>query len=440
MSEPSSLHVRPSPLLDPEAEGGGHLNDLFARLPRDRLRALSRRLTGGALERGVWIEVDGAKRALPFALRPRLLDLRGRGYVHHVTWQLRMALRRLSRVLRDDPRAREILPLGADERRWIAQYARPGGAPGSARGERIFCRLDALGRFDGPGWPETLRFVEPNVVGVGGMRYITAAESLVLETLGPLLEDLDDELAFDRNTDPRELLLEELLDHARALGVRSPPVLAFVDDKTLYRHGGELGQIVPWAVGRGLDAIYADPRELRLARDGRVVAQGRAVDVVYRNLEIRDLAELEAKGEDLSGMRAAFAAGIVVPTAGGDLEHKSTFDVLTDDRFRDHFTDAMQQVIDRHVLWTRLLFERRTGGPDRGLVDLVPWARRHRARLVLKPNRASGGEGVILGETVDDAAWARALERALEAPGSHVVQERAPPEVELFPVIDAWPL
>jgi len=65
------------------------------------------------------------------------------------------------------------------------------------------------------------------------------------------------------------------------------------------------------------------------------------------------------------------------------------------------------------------------------MVDLVPFIVAQRERLVLKPNDAYGGQGIVLGWEVDDAAWERALGTALTEP--HVVQERVPIPSEPFP-------
>ena len=49
------------------------------------------------------------------------------------------------------------------------------------------------------------------------------------------------------------------------------------------------------------------------------------------------------------------------------------------------------------------------------------------ARLVLKPNRGYGGDGVLMGPTVDDHAWSAALDQALVDPDDNwVAQELAP--------------
>ncbi|MDH3475042.1 MAG: hypothetical protein OEM59_15280, partial [Rhodospirillales bacterium] len=199
----------------------------------------------------------------------------------------------------------------------------------------------------------------------------------------------------------------------------------------------EFGRLVPYFQQQGFDAIYCDPRELALSRKGAIIAEDKPVDVIYRFLEIRDLIDIEAEAGTLHALRAAFERNMVVPSAGGDLEHKSVFEVLSDPRYERAFSEEQREVLRDHVLWTRLVYERKTTGPDGSEIDLVPFIERRRADLVLKPNRLSGGEGVVLGNRVDGGTWQAALQAAASAPGSHVVQLLSPSEAEEFPEVNA---
>jgi hypothetical protein len=54
---------------------------------------------------------------------------------------------------------------------------------------------------------------------------------------------------------------------------------------------------------------------------------------------------------------------------------------------------------------------------------------------VLKPNRACGGEGVLMGPASSDAEWGVALDAALADPNRWVVQQLAAIPVSEFPVV-----
>jgi hypothetical protein len=406
------------------------LNEHLMALGSDRLAALGQSVAKTAFTEGAWKEHDGLARALPVTLRPRVVRLARHGYVHHVAWQVRLALTRLGKVYVESERARRALLLEDGERAWLERHGRPGMT------QRLFARLDAIGSLDTPRWKSTFKVIEPNVIGIGGMRYSAAAEEALIEHVAPLLSEREPELVLERNPDPRGLLLGELLSHARSLRRRRAPAIALIDDRSLYRLGGEMAALAEWMREQGVDAMYADPRELAVGRDGSVACHGRAIDVVYRFLDLRELAEMEAAGADLSGVHRAFETGRMVPGACADLEHKSAFEVFTDPQFERAFSREQRRVLSDHVLWTRLLRARRTTAPNGAEVDLPEWTRENRRELVIKPNRSYGGEGVVIGEAVDEGAWASTIERGLAEPDSLVVQLAGPSCVERFPFVD----
>jgi len=114
------------------------------------------------------------------------------------------------------------------------------------------------------------------------------------------------------------------------------------------------------------------------------------------------------------------------------LHKKASLAVLSDERNVGLFSDDERQAIDAHIPWTRVVAERKTRHEDRQ-VDLVPFIIDQRERLVLKPNDAYGGAGIVLGWEVDGATWERAVRVALTEP--FVVQERVPIPSEPFPSV-----
>jgi uncharacterized circularly permuted ATP-grasp superfamily protein len=70
-------------------------------------------------------------------------------------------------------------------------------------------------------------------------------------------------------------------------------------------------------------------------------------------------------------------------------------------------------------------------------IDLLPYLRRHRDRLVVKPNDEYGGTGVTLGWETTDAEWDAALAKALaERDRGWVAQEKIAVRRELFPICE----
>ena len=113
--------------------------------------------------------------------------------------------------------------------------------------------------------------------------------------------------------------------------------------------------------------------------------------------------------------------------------------LTSDELAARYFSIAERQLFRRHVLWTRIVSERRTETPD-GPMDLLEYVRDYREELVLKPNRGYGGAGVALGAALSQGEWETLLEHALAAQHDPhkqwVVQAAATLPVHLFPVLD----
>ena len=122
---------------------------------------------------------------------------------------------------------------------------------------------------------------------------------------------------------------------------------------------------------------------------GEVVYAGATVDLAYRDYPVADLLTLAAEGVDVEPMRLLFRQNRVISSIAAELDQKSCWEILTDpDLSRKYFSPDERLVFRRHVLWTRLLSDRRTALPDGPTGDLLPFARRERESLVLKPNRS----------------------------------------------------
>ena len=183
--------------------------------------------------------------------------------------------------------------------------------------------------------------------------------------------------------------------------------------------------------------MHADPSELSL-RDGAVWYEGQRVDLAYRDYGVVDLLELEAEGVDVEPMRVLLRENRMISSIAADLDQKACWEVLTDPRLcQQYFTAEERQLFQRHILWTRVLSDRRTVLPDgrHGQPARVRARRSHEA-LVLKPNRAYGGDGIVIGPAVTREEWETALQAALADPDDRwVVQQLATIPVREFPVV-----
>ncbi|MGH7612945.1 MAG: hypothetical protein ACREMW_02745 [Gemmatimonadales bacterium] len=271
----------------------------------------------------------------------------------------------------------------------------------------------------------SLRLTEYNAETPAGAAYADAlAEAfLALPVMRPFLRRFD-----VRPLPGRHGVLHALLDAYGRWGGRAAPRIAILDWREVPTHN-EFVLWVDYFRSRGLEAEIIDPRETEL-RDGRLVAGGAAFDLIYKRVLISEL--VERGGRDHPVIRAVESGAVcmVNPFRCKLLHKKASLAVLSDERNVGLFSDTERQTIDAHIPWTRTVAERATQYAGR-TVDLLPFVAAQRERLVLKPNDAYGGQGIVLGWEVDDAAWARALDVALHEP--HVVQERVPIPSEPFP-------
>jgi hypothetical protein len=227
--------------------------------------------------------------------------------------------------------------------------------------------------------------------------------------------------AFGRLSSISEVVAQELLAHARKLSLRGKLRIGILENREWTTGITEMPSLARYLEQRGIACTIGDPRELTLHRGGWRL-RGEPVDLLYRNMELADLVALETPRRKLAAVRQAFTDDRVVSGLAGDFDHKSLFEVLTTRPTRAWVEPKARAYLRKHLLWTRLLRHCDSEDKDGEAIDLVRYVRAHKRSLVIKPNRACGGQDVILGPAHSDKAWARAVERALKERGEWVVQ------------------
>lgn len=406
------------------------------RMSDAELARAAARLKEDALVGGVVYDRGGTPEPVRVMLRPLLMMPEQWDYVHHVCEKFLEALKRLPGLYLEDERVRRVLRIGEEEEAWL----REAWCPAVSCMNPIYGRLDAVGDFARADWRDSLKFLEPNLSGIGGIHNGPVAEQAVLRNVVTALKEHDPSLAIEAPPDQRELLLQLLIDHARAVG-RPTRNLCLIEPLDAREGPNEQPSLMRFFNERhGAAVVHADPRDLRLDGD-EVYWRDVCVDIVYRDYEVRDLIALgQREGHDMAAMRALFRQNRVVSSIGGDFDHKSCWEILTDDGIAAaHFTAEERRLFHRHILWTRVLSDRRTTLPQ-GEGDLPEYVRRHREELVLKPNRGYGGAGVTLGAHTAQGEWEALVDRALaladDPEQSWVVQAAAGLPVAEFPVVD----
>jgi uncharacterized circularly permuted ATP-grasp superfamily protein len=359
------------------------------------------------------VTYDGAP--MPTFLRPH--------FVARADWdRLRGAGRRLlelaARVARhafegDVARLCAFLGTPEAESRWVRLDPGPPDV--------VWSRLDAFLTADGP------QFIEINSDAPAGFGYG--------DRMARLFQELPVFRAFARGRRVAYVasgppLLRAIVGLWRERGGAGAPVVVVVDwadvktraDQEILREAFEAA---------GVACVRADPRDVE-ARGGRLLAGGRAVDVVYRRAVLSELVERE---DEARALLAAYRDGLALFVNSFRCrlsEDKAFFALLTDEAFASLLSEEERRFVAEVAPWTRKLAERRTRRHGRE-IDLVPHAIEKREELVLKPAHAYGGRSVYVGAETGPEEWEKAVRAGLGE--AWVVQERVAIPEETFPVV-----
>jgi hypothetical protein len=285
-------------------------------------------------------------------------------------------------------------------------------------------RLDA---FFAPG-PDGLKYTEYNAETPAGSAYNDA--------LARMFMDLPAMGVFRRRFRALPLpagpgVMQSLLESYHAWrGVRETPSVVILDWREVPTYS-EFVLFERLFTDLGIPVMIGDPRDAEYA-NGVLTIAGTPVTLIYKRVLIDEL--VERCGLESPVVRAVQdgAVCMVNPFRCKLLHKKASLAVVSDERQTPLFTAEERAAVASHVPWTRVVEERVTRH-DGVSVDLLPFIRENRERLVLKPNDDYGGKGIVLGWTVSDDEWARGVQTAVDQP--YIVQERVVLPTEPFP---AW--
>ncbi len=357
---------------------------------------------------------------IPVALTPWVIRRGSARYLQTLFRGIRSTVNRVLAHYFDDPKLQEILPLRDSEIEWL----RASCAGGIPHPQTVFERFDTNLGPNVEDQLSTFQIIEFNAVGVGCIHLMPAVTEMLQRHLLSRLEQKIPNVTLAAPADYRRLLLGELQAHAKGLG-RPECRVGFVERRESVPGGAdEFSQIAAFFEAQGVKTVIGDPREV-VKENGKFSLKGQEIDVVYRDFQIEEVVSIKTHGGSTEGIEAAFVKNRVVSTVFGEFDHKSLCELLTNPEFARYFSPLEIRAVRRRIPWTRLVVERKTAGmAGETDVDLLPYIRQKRERLVLKPNRGYGGEGVVVGAEVSDAAWDKALEQAAAKPRSWVVQEK----------------
>lgn len=294
-------------------------------------------------------------------------------------------------------------------------------------GYETLCVNSRLDTFVGPGGD--FKFLEYNAetpAGVGDQQQL----ELVLEQIPAIREFLSENSHWRPR--PHQRLLQTLFRTYREWGgKKSKPNIAIVDWEGVSTEA-EFYVLKDYFESRGFPTLVCDPEEVEY--DGRRLAAGSfEIDIFYKRVLVHEFLE---RSDDTHPIIRAYRDGNVFMANSFrvKLAHKkSSFAILSDEKYSGLFTENQLSVIRDHIPWTRNLEEGRTQYHGKEIV-LTDFMRQNKDTFLLKPNDDYGGKGITLGWETEAGEWEKAIEEGLG--DAYIVQERATVEKKIFPVFD----
>jgi hypothetical protein len=304
----------------------------------------------------------------------------------------------------------------------------------------VSARMDAFwmtGAHPGEG---ELHFLEYNADSPGGLIYGDVLTDLFKEL--PVVQRFAQEFrvqSFPVRPKLYETLIACYRAWARNMGKPSvsAPTIAIVDWRTV-RTRNEFVLAARFFEAQGSRTFICAPDELVVRKNRLWVGGDVPVDILYKRVVVSEFLDkfatpAELRGHPLFQAAEQQLACVVNGFACQLLHNKALFALVSDEKNADFLSSEEQIAARRFIPWTRLV-EKRYTVIDGRKIDLIDFVQRNQDQLVLKPIRAYGGAGVILGWEASADEWQAALARALNEP--YVVQRRVPVPTAQFPLWD----
>ncbi|MEK6563438.1 MAG: hypothetical protein AABZ65_00210 [Candidatus Omnitrophota bacterium] len=401
-----------------------YFNSLKAREIRDLSLALNQEIRRLNIH---YLNDSGSKRDIKLVLRPWFIKPKELAFFHRLIYAFKAANHKLFALYLADARIREIMPLRRQEWKWFQLINKRR----LQRHQVVFGRWDTNVSFDERENITDIKFLETNTVGIGGIHYIPVVSEAIKKLLKTGFEKTIHPYSLRFQADPRQLLAEEIKLHARRIGRKGLNV-AFLENRDYAGGTVEIPELSKYFLKLGINALAADPRQLHL-KGKEIYCRDTRIDIMYRDSELQELIDIERKGHNMEVLKQAFINNQVISSIEGELDHKSGFEIFSSPEFSRLFTAQERALFKKYIPWTRLLKDRKTTDTQSRIVDLVPYVIKHKDALTIKPNRAYGGKGVVIGHTVSKNKWQEYIVKALSARDEYVAQSFVNIREETFP-------
>ncbi|MDZ7361835.1 MAG: hypothetical protein ONB46_14080 [candidate division KSB1 bacterium] len=319
---------------------------------------------------------------------------------------------------------------------------------GLSEGERLLCeidpgfsRLSITSRWDSFMTESregiVLKFVELNADTPAGIAYNDVMSDIYLRL--PFMMEFRRRYSVQPFA-VRAILLRELLATYKEWqgnkSGRKMPQIGIIDWRGVSTWP-EFELLQEYFVSQGIKTVLADPRELEYSHDksgrGILRAGDFEIDLIYKRVVTSEFIE---KLDEVQAMYNAIKhrdVCLINPFRAKLVHKKSLFALLTHECNQHLFNAEEQEVIRRHIPWTRRLEQTKTVYQGQA-IDLCEYVSRHKDDFVIKHNDEYGGRGVHLGWETPTDEWEKIMQQALA--DFYVVQEKVLIARESFPYFD----
>ncbi len=182
----------------------------------------------------------------------------------------------------------------------------------------------------------------------------------------------------------------------------------------------------------GMDAVFADPREMELRDDG-LYFQDKRVDLVYKRVIVKELVH-EPNAQALAEAYKRGQICMVNPPRSVIPGNKKILAALRRPDVLRRLNAQERQAVADFVPWTEVFRDEKVEFMG-FTVNLADFVRDNKDQLVLKAAQSYGGKDVFLGFETAQEDWEALMDKHL-ADGTWIVQRLVPIPKELFPQID----
>jgi glutathionylspermidine synthase len=353
------------------------------------------------------------ERPIGVALRPHLLHEKQFRALTRAAERVASALEKVANAVVRSPNL--MNQLGLTEAEHQMALVDPGFSIAA-----ITSRLDAFVRRD------QIQFVEYNAENPSSLSDQEELNRLLFEL--PVMARFAQRYPL-RQFSPVETLLETLLRTYREWGGTDVPNIAILDWKDLPT-SNEFVLLRDHFMAHGVPTVICSPDDLEYRR-GQLRCGAFHIDLVYKRVIIHEFLARYDETHPLIRACVNHHVCLVNPFRCKIMHKKAVFEMLTDDKHQNWFTQSEKKALHHSVPWTRRVADRRTTREGRR-INLLEFIRKNRSLFVLKPNDDYGGHGVYFGSQLDEREWDNAIATALS--GDYIVQDAIDLHTEVFPI------